>query len=163
MAEGNLFKDGSVNSKCLDILFSFLDENDEDFAHSYSTLVLRKFNTQNFEALFPFMKEYSKSKLFRKDPRYFLQYLLKCVKDFPKECLELVSNMNFDKAIGIQNRGHYDSEPVQLILSIYSNLSNNFTGNKEHIQKSLSIFDGMLKRDHLRDSSNKAMESIKLL
>lgn len=163
VAEGNLFKDGIVNPKCLDILFSFLDEKDEDFAHSYSTLVLRKFNTQNFKVLFPFMKKYSKSKLFREDPRYFLQYLLRCVKEFPKECLELVSNMNFDKAKGIQDRGHYDSEPVQLVLSIYSSLNNNFRDNKKYIQQSLSIFDGMLKRDHLRDNSNKAMDSIKLL
>src|SRR5690606_34533930 len=94
VAEGNLIKGGNINDKCLSILFSFLNEKDDDLTHSYSGLVLRKFNNENFNVLFPFMKKYSRSDLFKKDPRYFLQYLLKCVKNFPKECLELVTNMN---------------------------------------------------------------------
>ena len=163
VAEGNLFKDSNINNKCLSILFSFLNEKDDDLAYSYSGLILRKFKTENFNILFPFMKKYSRSDLFKKDPRYFLQYLLKCVKNFPKECLELVNNMDFDKEIGIQNRGHYDSEPIQLILAIYSSLNNNFHKDKKFIEKSLTIFDNMLKKDHLRNTSNKVIESIKSL
>lgn len=163
VAEANLFKDGTMNNKCLSILFSFLTEKDEDFAHLYSALALRKFKPENFNVLFPFMKKYSKSNLFKMNPRYFLQYLLKCVQDYPKECLELISYMDFDKEIGIQNRGHYDSEPVQLILAIYSSLNNNFHTDKRFIERSLTIFDNMLKKDHLRNNSNKVIESIKSL
>lgn len=101
------------------------------------------------------------SELFKKDPRYFLQYLLKCTKNYPVECLEILKRMDFSRATNIQMRGHYDSEPVQLILSIYSSLNNNFKGNSKQIEQALTIFDNMLMFGHLRISSNKAIETLK--
>ena len=161
IAEENLFKDGSLNNKCIEILFQFLDEKEDDFASSYSGLILRKFISSNFKVLLSFMKVYAKSDLFQKDPRYFLQYLLKNTKDHPTECLELVKSMKFNRVPNIQNRGHYDTEPVQLILSIYSCLNNNFIDNKKQIEQALTIFDKMLKTEHLRLSSNKAIDALK--
>lgn len=107
------------------------------------------------------MKVYAKSDLFQKDPRYFLQYLLKNTKDYPIECLELVKSMKFNRIPNIQNRGHYDTEPVQLVLFIYSSLNNNFKDNKKQIEQVLVIFDEMLKLEHLRLSSNKAIDTLK--
>lgn len=163
IAEENLFKEGKLDKKCLDILFEFLNQNDNDFAHSYSTLILRKFNISNFKKLLPFIKKYSKTVLFRNEPRYFLQYLLQCAKDYPYECLELLESMKFNKVTTIQDRGHYDSEPVQLVLSIYSSLNNNFKNNKKQIEKTLTVFDDMLKLDHLRLNSNKVMDTLKTI
>jgi hypothetical protein len=161
IAEKNLFKDGILDNKCIEILFQFLDEKEDDFASSYSGLILRKFNSSNFKVLFSFMKVYAKSDLFQKDPRYFLKYLLKNAKDYPIECLELVKSMKFDRVPNIQDRGHYDTEPVQLVLSIYSSLNNNFKDNKKQIEQVLVIFDEMLKLEHLRLSSNKAIDTLK--
>lgn len=163
IAEENLFKDGKIDKKCLDILFEFINQKDDDFAHSYSTLILRKFNNSNFKELLPFIKKYSKTVLFRNEPRYFLQYLLQCAKDYPNECLELLENMKFNKLTTIQDRGHYDSEPVQLVLSIYSSLNNNFKKNKKQIEKTLTVFDNMLKLDHLRLNSNKVIDTLKTI
>ena len=160
-AEANVFKKKEINEKCLAIFYEFLNESDEDFAHSYSTLVLGKFKVSHFKKLLPFMKQYASSNLFRSDPRYFLQYLLKCTKDYPVECLELLKRMNFTRVPNIQQRGHYDSEPVQLVLSIYSSLNNNFKDNEKEIEKALTIFDEMLKVEHLRFSSNKAIDTLK--
>lgn len=163
IAEENLFAKGMLDKKCLDIVFEFINETDDDFAQSYSTLILRKFNNQNFKELYPFMQKYSKSILFRNQPRYFLQYLMQCAKDYPIECLELLENMNFNKVITVQDRGHYDAEPVQLVLSIYSSLNNNFKTNKKQIKRALTVFDDMLKLDHLRLNSNKAIETLKII
>ncbi|WP_297868794.1 AAA family ATPase [uncultured Flavobacterium sp.] len=163
IAEENLFAKEIINEKCLDILFEFINQIDDDFASSYSTLILRKFNNSNFEELLPFMKKYSKTILFRNQPRYFLQYLLQCAKDYPNECLELLKNMKFNKVITVQDRGHYDAEPVQLVLSIYSSLNNNFNANKKQIEKALTVFDDMLKIDHLRLNSNKVMDTLKTI
>lgn len=161
IAEANLYKNNILNNKCLDILFQFLNEQDDDFANSYSGLILRKFNLSNFQELLPFMKLYSKTELFQKEPRYFLQYLLKIAKNHPFECLELVKYMKFNRKQNFQNRGQYDAEPVQLVLSIYSSLNNNFKNNKDKIEQVLFIFDEMLKQENLRFSSNEAMETLK--
>ncbi len=163
IAEENLFKEGIIDKKCFDILFEFLNQNDNDFAHSYSTLILRKFNNSNFKEFLPFIKKYSKTVLFRNEPRYFLQYLLQCAKDYPNDCLELLENMKFNKVTTVQDRGHYDAEPVQLVLSIYSSLNNNFKTNKKQIEKALTVFDDMLKLDHLRLNSNKVMDTLKTI
>lgn len=163
IAEENLFAKDLLDQKCLDILFEFINQVDDDFASSYSTLILRKFKNSNFKELFTFMKKYSKTVLFRNQPRYFLQYLLQCAKDYPNECLELLESMRFNKVISIQDKGHYDAEPVQLVLSIYSSLNNNFNINKKQIEKALTVFDDMLKLDHLRLNSNKVMDTLKTI
>ncbi|WP_445720136.1 NACHT domain-containing protein [Flavobacterium sp.] len=163
IAEGNLFEKEEIDEKCLDILFEFINQIDDDFASSYSTLILRKFNNSNFMELLPFMRKYSKTILFRKQPRYFLEYLLRCTKDYPNECLELLENMRFNKVISVQDKGHFDAEPVQLILSIYSSLNNDFNTNKKQIEKALTVFDDMLKIDHLRLNSNRVMDTLKTI
>lgn len=163
IAEENIFAKALMDKKCLAILFEFINQIDDDFASSYSTLILRKFNNSNFKELLPLMKKYSKTILFRNQPRYFLQYLLQCAKDYPNECLELLENMKFNKVTTVQDRGHYDAEPVQLVLSIYSSLNNNFTTNKKQIERALTVFDDMLKLDHLRLNSNKVMDTLKTI
>lgn len=161
VAEGNIFHKKKIDNKCLDIFFEFLNETHDDFAHSYSGFILRKFKVSQFKQLLLFMKKYAKTELFKKDPRYFLQYLLKCTKEYPIDSLELLKHMDFSRATNIQMRGHYDAEPVQLILAIYSSLNNNFTGNSKQIEHALTIFDNMLTLGHLRISSNKAIETLK--
>lgn len=163
IAEENIFAKALMDKKCLAILFEFINQIDDDFASSYSTLILRKFNNSNFKELLPLMKKYSKTILFRNQPRYFLQYLLQCAKDYPNECLELLENMKFNKVTTVQDRGHYDTEPVQLVLSIYSSLNNSFNTNKRQIEQALTVFDEMLKLDHLRLNSNKVMDTLKTI
>lgn len=158
-AEANIFTDGKTDAKCLDAFFYFLD-GDNELASAYAGFVLRKFKVSNFKVLLPFMIKYSKSEVYNYEPRYFLQYLLKCSKDYPIECLDLVREMNFTRVPSTQQRGRYDSEPVQLILSIYSSLNNHFKKNKKEIEISLNIFDRMMKLDHLRFSANNALDKL---
>jgi len=160
VAEENVFDTETINRKCLGIFFGFLNEKDDDFARTYSAFILRKFTIPKFGELLPFMKVYSKSELFRQDPRYFLQFLLKCAKEYPSECLELLSNMDFRVVPSIQKRGYYEAEPVQLVLLIYNTLNNTKAGNRK-INKALSIFDDMLQIEHLRLASHKAMDTLK--
>jgi len=159
IAEANLYdKDGNLDKKSSQILHNFLKEKSEDFASAYSGLVLRKFKHHNFIDAYPFLVEYSKSMLCMAQPRYFLQLLLSCAKDYPKECLTLVQNLKFDRIPNIQHRGHYDKEPVQLILAIYTKLNMNLKKNKKYVKKSLDIFDSMIKHNHLRTSVNQAIQ-----
>ncbi len=158
MAEKNLMgKDGKINPKSLYILNSFLNQKDKEFASRYSGLILRKVNNGNFKKLYSFLNKYSKTNLCREEPKYFLDLLLGCVKDYPKECLKLVENINFNK-VPSHSRGYYNNEPVQLILAIYSKLNLESKKNKKYIKKSLDIFDAMLTHRHLRASANNAIE-----
>lgn len=159
IAEANLInKEGEIDDKSLNILNRLLGEKDKDFSSSFSGLVLRKIKNKNFEEFYPFLKTYSKTSLCLDEPRYFLQLLLKCAKDYPLECLQLVENMNLEKTPNIQERGYYSEEPVQLILAIYSKLNLHPKKNRKSIKKSLDIFDVMLTHSHLRVSANKAIE-----
>lgn len=158
-AEANIFSNEKTDLKCLKVFFDFLKE-DKEFASAYAGFVLRKFKISNFEVLLPFMEKYAQSEVYNNEPRYFLKYLLQCSKDYPIECLSLVRKMNFNRVPDFQQRGSYDSEPVQLILSIYSSLNNHFKHNKKEIEASLNIFDGMMKLDHLRFSANNALDKL---
>ncbi|UEQ75914.1 ATP-binding protein [Chryseobacterium arthrosphaerae] len=152
---------GLINVKALEILSEFLSETDKEFAGEYSCVILRKFRPENFQHFFPFLNEYSKTVLCRKDPRYFLQYLSTCSKNYPEKCLELLQNIDFRDKPDIQDSGYYDKEPIQLILAIYSKLVSEIIKNKTLINQALDIFDGMLKHKHLRNNANQAIETLK--
>lgn len=150
----------TVNTDALSILYELINEKDKDIANEYANIILRKFKPINFTNFFDFLKEYSKSQLCRIDPSYFLQYLLKCSKEYPQECMELLGNMDFANIPNIQESGYYDKEPVQLILGIYSKLVSEINKDRNLINKALDIFDGMLRHVHLRSSANQAIETI---
>lgn len=160
VAEGNLFnkEENKINDRCILILKRFLKEKDEEFANAYSGLVLRAFKPNHFKEIYSFLKLYSKRDLCKKEPTYFLEFLLKCTKDYPIECLNLLENMDFNRDNEIAY--FHDKEPVKLILAIYSKLNMDLNKNRKHIIKSLDIFDSMLTQSHLRVSANTAIELI---
>lgn len=161
IAEANLYNDNDTTSKrAFEILFQFLNKNNEDFATAYSGIILRKFAKHNFEKSYSFLVKYSKSKLCIAQPSYFLQLLLTCAKDYPLECLNLIQNLNYDRIPHLQRRGYYDKEPVQLILAIYSKLNMDLDKNRRAIKKTLDIFDEMLKHNHLRNTINESLALI---
>lgn len=158
IAEANLFeRNGMPNEKSFKILHQFLNQDNEEIASAYSGLVLRKFKNNNFKETYSFLIAYSKSKLCLAQPSYFLQLLMGCTKEYPVECLKLVGNMKFDRLPDIQRRGYYRDEPVQLILSIYSKLNMNLKENRKLVNRTLDIFDSMLRHNHLRVSVNQAI------
>jgi hypothetical protein len=152
--------DATINKDALFILCELVNEPNEEVASKYSDVILRKFKPSNFTVFLDFLKEYSKSQSCKNESNYFLQYLLQCSKDYPKECIELLENMNFSSIPNIQERGYYDKEPVQLILGIYSKLVSEVNKEKTLINKALGIFDSMLRHVHLRSTANQAIETI---
>ncbi|MDR7832504.1 ATP-binding protein [Riemerella anatipestifer] len=147
----------TFNTDALSILYELMNEKDKDIADEYACIILRKFKPNNFTIYLDFLREYSKSQLCKIRPNYFLQYLLKCSKDYPQECIELLENMDFSN---VQEFDYYDKEPVQLILGIYSKLVSEINKDKNLINKTLDIFDDMLRCVHLRSNANQAIETI---
>lgn len=157
VAEAYLFNKGKLDNRALNLLYQFLDNEDEEISREYDAIILRKFMEKDFVVLYDFMLAYSKSKVCKRSPHYFLEYLIKCSKDYPDECLNLLSNIDFTRAPNIQQSGYYDKEPVQLVLGIYSKFLTTKT-DKKKIEKCLDIFDSMLQHNHLRNNANKAIE-----
>src|SRR5690625_289729 len=161
IAEANLFdKKGKFQKKSLYIFNQFLKHKEEKLASAYSGIILRQFKKSNFDESYPFLLRYSKSGLSVAQPNYFLELLIECVRDNPKRCLELIENMDFNRAPDIQKGGYYREEPVKLILLIYSKLNMDLKENKKYVKKALDIFDSFLKHNHLRMTVNKALEAI---
>lgn len=158
VAENYLFNKGSIDIKALDILYQFIECGDVEIAREYDAIILRKFKEQNFLDLYDFMLAYSKSTVCKRSPHHFLDYLIKCSKDYPYQCLELAENIDFSRQPNIQEAGFYDKEPIQLILGIYSMLVSHHFVDKDKVEKCLDIFDNMLKHSHLRNNANKAIE-----
>lgn len=152
-------KNGEIDKKSMEILLQFLQEDKKEIIHAYSGLILRKFHVNYFKSLLPFLIKYSKSIVCQREPHYFLQFILKCCKDYPIECLPLIQNIDLSTPPNHQN-GYYDKEPVQIVLSIYSKLIIDFDTNKKLIRETLGLFDKMLKYSHLRNISNNAIELI---
>lgn len=161
VAEKYLSENGKLNAKAISILYQFLDETGEDFASKYSGIILRRFKINNFMELFHFLEVYSKSLLCKKQPRYFFDLLIKCSKNYPIECLTLLSKMDFSISPTIvQQRGYYDKEPIQLVLAIYSKLVSENKKDKIFINIALDVFDKMLKHRFLRNNASGAIELI---
>ncbi|GAQ15683.1 hypothetical protein MODO_3383 [Myroides odoratimimus] len=161
VAEKFLIDNKKINNKALTILFEFLTEKDDDIALEYASIILRKFKTKNFEELVPFLNEYSSSLLCRKRPNYFIEYLIKCSNINAIETLFLVENIDFRITPDVHETYHYNREPIQLILSIYSKLVSEVDKDYILIDKALNIFDNMLTHKYLRRTANDAIEALK--
>jgi hypothetical protein len=154
----NIFKNDGLDSKCVKLFNLYLNNTDKDIVFEYSRLFLR-LEPKSFEQLFPLLKKYSKSKVFKVAPAYFCQYMMKCNKQYTYKCSELISG--FDKLLptDISRSTYYDSEPIQVILSLYNTLGGSQQDNiiKE---KCMDMFDKMLQISHLRNAANKAIELV---
>ena len=84
---------------------------------------------------------------------------MKCTKQHAFKCSELISS--FDKLLptDISRSTHYDSEPIQVILSIYNNLGDSQQDNLIK-KRCMDMFDKMLQIPHLRNAANKAIELV---
>ncbi|MFY0603261.1 MAG: AAA family ATPase [Flavobacteriaceae bacterium] len=159
-AEKCIYKDGVLNQKSYDLLIDLLKYEDDEAASRYSGFVLRQFKPHNFEKALPFLRKYVNSSHANKEPRYLFNYLTDCSRDYPLECLELMkAAIHFDNA-NIQERGYFDKEPVQVILSIYSSLNKYFETKRDKLEETLDLFDSLLQNNRLRSYATRAIDSL---
>lgn len=160
-AEHNLIKeDGKINKKCYDLLTDLLKYDGDKLASSYSGLVLRKFKPNTFNIAYPFLKKYVKSSHAKIEPRYLFNYLNNCSDNNAIECLELMKDAMYVDERNMQNKGYFDKEPVQVILSIYSALNKNYEQNKMQLKETLDLFDILLQNDRMRGFATDAINDL---
>ena len=94
-----ILKEGAVvlNSRYIFDIVRKINSDDIEIAREYEAIILRKFKNGEFLELYDFMLAYSKSKVCKRAPHYFLDYLILHSKDYPNECLKLIENIDFSR------------------------------------------------------------------
>ncbi len=152
-------KKESVRRKCKEIFLMFLNSSNEKVIHEYSCTFL-DLTPEIFLEVFPLLQKYSHSNVAKRGPHYYFQYLIKCAKKHPKECLELLLQVNTYDKPDITQVGHYDNEPIKVLIGIYNSLSSLETKDMESLNKSIELFDDMLKNPKFRGAANKVLDQV---
>jgi hypothetical protein len=152
-------KKESVRAKCRQIFLKFLHSKDEKVIQEYSSAFF-DLTPEMFLEVYPLLKKYARSNVARKKPHYYFEYLLKCAKKHPVECLELLQHINTYDKPDISQAGYYDDEPVKVLIGIYNSLSSLEAKNPEHLNKTIALFDKMLKTQKFRGAANKVIDKV---
>ena len=155
-------KKESVRAKCHQIFLRFLHSTDEKIIQEYSSAFL-DLTPEMFLEVFPLLQKYARSNVARKEPLYYFEYLLKCAKKYPVECLELLKYVNIYDKPDISQAGYYRrDEPVKVLIGIYNSLSSLETKNHKYLNKAIVLFDKMLKTQKFRDAANKVIDQVEM-
>ncbi|MDW7692498.1 AAA family ATPase [Flammeovirgaceae bacterium SG7u.111] len=154
-------KKESVRAKCRQIFLKFLHSTNEKVTQEYSFAFL-DLTPEMFLEVYPLLQKYARSNVVRKEPHYYFEYLLKCAKKHPVECLELLQHVNTYDKPGISQAGYYDDEPVKVLIGIYNSLSSLETKNLKHLNKTMALFDKMLKTKKFRGAANKVIDRVEM-
>jgi len=151
----------SVRKKCRQIFLRFLHSTDEKVIQEYSSAFF-DLTTEMFLEVYPLLQKYARSNVVRKEPHYYFEYLLKCAKKHPVECLELLQHVNTYDKPDISQAGYYDDEPFKVLIGIYNSLSSLETKNPKHLNKTIALFDKMLKTQKFRGAANKVIDQVEM-
>jgi hypothetical protein len=154
-------KKESVRAKCRQIFLKFLHSKDEKVIQEYSSAFF-DLTPKMFLEVYPLLKKYARSNVARKEPHYYFEYLLKCAKKHPVECLELLQHVNTYDKPDISQAGYYDDEPVKVLIGIYNSLSSLETKKPKHMSKTIALFDKMLKTQKFRGAANKVIDQVEM-
>lgn len=152
-------KNESIRTKCRQIFLRFLHSTDETVVKEYSTAFF-DLTPEMFLEVYPLLKKYARSNVARKEPHYYFEYLLKCAKKHPVECLELLQHVTTYDKPDISQAGYYDDEPVKVLIGIYNSLSSLETKNLKLLNKTIALFDKMLKTQKFRGAANKVIDQV---
>lgn len=154
-------KNESVRAKCRKIFLRFLHSTNEKVIQEYSSAFF-DLTPEMFLEVYPLLRKYARSNVARKEPHYYFEYLLKCAKKHPVECLELLQHVNTYDKPDISQGGYYDDEPVKVLIGIYNSLSSLETKNPKHLDKTIALFDKMLKTQKFRGAANKVIAQVEM-
>lgn len=152
----NIFhKELEVRKRC-DYLFKYLlKDRSNEVSHEFDRMFY-EIEKSSFLEWYPLLKLYYKSRVVKKNPHQFFEYLLKNTFQYSKECLVLISKYNKYQKPNMQNGPYYNEEPVNIILNCYNSFLN--SGDVPRLKKSISLFDDMLKLDYLRKGAGNALQ-----
>ena len=136
----------------------FLENGDEDVVSEYerSFLFLPK---SKFGELLPTLKKYATTA--KTVSRYYYEFLMSGVKQYPKDCLELIGYFDTYNAPDIRYGNYFDKEVMSIVLSVFNILlEEDAEENHHYLLEAINIFDKILMDDRFRNISNEVLKEV---
>lgn len=149
-------EDNTVQAKCIQLFYRFLNEDSKEFADSYSHIFIN-LPIERFTSLLPVLVKYSKAKICWKNPHYFVEFLFKCSAKYPIESLKLLSNVNPSYYNEDSEYIFYSNDFLDVIVGSYNSLVSQRQKNSRQIKHSLDLFDKYLQDQRFRNAAEEIL------
>lgn len=151
--------EGNPVSRSIELFSRFLEESDEDVIRAYDA-AFRHLKPQDFPHLEPVLARFAKTVAARKNPRPFYEYMIACATSHPEACLALVENFADYEKPDITRSGHYDKEPLKVVINAYNELWGRKIRDHAMLRKALLLFDKMLLDDRFRRDAETVLADV---
>jgi hypothetical protein len=146
--------DKLIRSKCEQLFCVFLENDAKEIVHEYNGAFLHDMLPIHFEEYYPLIEKYYSSKVALRDPHYYFDYLIKCSKQYPEKCIDLIEYYDkYDKPNNVTGPFYDGCEPVKIVIGALNGLYETKNKNRQYIDKALNLFDEMLKSTIFRGSA----------
>ena len=159
VAKTNMFcGNNNVEHKCRKIFKKYLGEDLKEIVQRYSSFFAR-LDPIKFNEFYQEIDSYSRSKICRKKPYGFIEFLYKCVTKDPQKCMRLFANTQvLNRKYRLKEQHYGNDKPVKFIVGAYNSLIQKRSG-KNQIQNSLKLFDQLLMNERFRATADQALQS----
>lgn len=151
--------EGNPVSRSIELFSRFLEESGEEVIRAYDS-AFRHLEPQDFPHLEPVLARFAKTVAARKNPRPFYEYLIACATSYPEACLALVENFAEYEKPDITRSGHYDKEPLKVVINAYNELWGRKIRDHAMLRKALLLFDKMLLDDRFRRDAETVLADV---
>ncbi len=148
------YKNKKIKEKCNYIIYYYVTDTNKNIRETYSN-GFYKLPKSDFPLLKSLIIEYLN--YLNEDRLHGLySYLMKCSKDYPKECLEIQKLIT--KRDGIKE-AYLMSDPIKLILLSYNSIRE-YESQKEYIEFAMDVFDELLERNRVGSELDKFLQEL---
>jgi hypothetical protein len=151
--------DFNTREKCHLLFKMFLHSESKEVADAYAVGFLH-LPQNSFSEVYPLLQKYTRSRVAQIAPHYFYEYLLKCTKAHPTECIDLLSRFSSYEKPDMSNSGYYDDEPIKVLMGAYNSLSSLEVKNDQYMEKAMKLFDRMLIDKRFRSAAERVVREI---
>lgn len=144
--------DTDQKKKCMEMYLWFLDDESQDVSNAYNHSFY-KFSPENMNDLYGIFTKYTRSKAASKASNNFIEFLLKCTKEFPDKCLFLLKSLLDNvKEFNDEDYSFGSDHPIQIATETYNQLYKADKRNLKAVKQCLNLFDRMLKMKFSRSN-----------
>lgn len=115
------------------------------------------FSVDIFPAIYPLLKQYSKSIAAEMNLSTYYDYLQKCSDRYPKKCLKLMKNFKNNLREDIGNSHFRLDEPLSVVLGALNSLEASSDKNTKSIELGMKLFNRLSQYPNMSNYAQKAL------
>ncbi|MBS1586027.1 MAG: ATP-binding protein [Bacteroidetes bacterium] len=147
-------ENNSVDKRAARLFCQYLNLDSKEIGHVYSVAFIH-LEPKDFEALYPLIYKFSRSKNGKTNLSYYYDYLLKCVNKNALLVLKLMENISEHEHSELS----LDDDSVRIVIALYNVLSRN-SHNTKNVEQALALFDQVLYTPQFRKFASKIIEEV---